>query len=137
MSQPPPPATGEPGPLGQTPEPAPPAEPAPSTATQEPTSEPHHEPTPAPAKDENPLRHSRTSGAWTGVVVALVLIVLLVVFVLQNTDSAPVEFLWLDGDAPVAVLLLIAAAVGMAIAALVGSLRIMQLRRRIKRERRR
>ncbi|GAA5155421.1 hypothetical protein GCM10023340_40660 [Nocardioides marinquilinus] len=137
MSQPPPPATGEPEPLSENPGTVPPAEPAPSTATTEPHPEPHPEPASAPTKDENPLRSSRTSGAWTGVVVALVLILLLVVFVLQNTDSAPVEFLWLDGNAPVAVLLLIAAAVGMAIAALVGSLRIMQLRRRIKRERRR
>ncbi len=48
----------------------------------------------------------------------------------------PIEFLWIDGNASLSVALLIATALGMAIAALVGSLRIIQLRRRVKRDRR-
>ena len=62
------------------------------------------------------------------------MLVLLVIFIVQNTTSVPLEFLWLDGTVSLSVALLIATAVGMTIAALVGSLRILQLRRRVKRE---
>jgi uncharacterized integral membrane protein len=85
-------------------------------------------------KQDNPLRHTRTSGAWTAVILAAVLIVLLVIFVVQNTESVPLQFLWLDGNFPLAAALLIATAVGMVVVAAVGSLRILQLRRRVKRE---
>lgn len=109
--------------------------------TQQPPPDPAPERvTPAeapPLRDErDPLRGSRTSGAWIAVVVSIVLIVLLVVFIVQNTTSVPLEFLWLDGTVSLSVALLIATAVGMTIAALVGSLRIIQLRRRVKREKR-
>jgi uncharacterized integral membrane protein len=85
-------------------------------------------------KQDDPLRHTRTSGAWTAVILAAVLIVLLVIFVVQNTESVPLRFLWLDGNFPLAAALLIATAVGMVVVAAVGSLRILQLRRRVKRE---
>lgn len=86
------------------------------------------------SKGDDPLRHTRTSGAWTAVILAAVLIVLLVIFVVQNTESVPLQFLWLDGNFPLAAALLIATAVGMVVVAAVGSLRILQLRRRVKRE---
>jgi uncharacterized integral membrane protein len=86
--------------------------------------------------DPDPLRSSRTSGAWIAVVTSIVLIVLLIIFIVQNTRSVPLEFLWLDGKVSLSVALLIATALGMTIAALVGSLRIIQLRRRVKREKR-
>jgi uncharacterized integral membrane protein len=84
--------------------------------------------------EQDPLRSSRTSGAWIAVVTSIVLIVLLIIFIVQNTRQVPLEFLWLDGMVSLSVALLIATALGMTIAALVGSLRILQLRRRVKRE---
>ncbi|MDF1605322.1 LapA family protein [Nocardioides sp. YIM 152315] len=87
----------------------------------------------APPKD--PLRRSRTSGAWTATIIAGVLLVLLVVFIAQNTDDVHVSFLGWDGTAPLAVALLIATASGVVITALVGTLRIWQLRRRVRRDR--
>ena len=113
--------------------------------TQQPPPEPPPEPPrdrvppseAPPLRDErDPLRSSRTSGAWIAVVLSIVLIILLVVFIVQNTEAVPIEFLWIDGNASLSVALLIATALGMAIAALVGSLRIIQLRRRVKRDRR-
>jgi uncharacterized integral membrane protein len=101
-------------------EPPPPSEPA------EPTR---------PAQPKDPLRRSRTSGAWVGVVVAALLLILLVVFVAQNTDDAHISFLAWDGTAPLAVALLIAAVIGVALTAVVGTLRIWQLRRRVKHDR--
>ena len=81
----------------------------------------------------DPLRGSRVSGAWVGVMVAGVLLILLIVFIAQNTQSVDVSFLGWDGSAPLAVAVLVAAAVGLLLAGTAGSLRIMQLRRRIRR----
>lgn len=86
-----------------------------------------------PGRD--PLRGSRTSGAWLGVVAAAVLLVLLVVFIVQNTQSVRVSYFGWDGTAPLAAALLIATAAGMAIAILAASLRLLQVRRRVKRDR--
>ena len=88
-----------------------------------------------PAKD--PLRHSRTSSTWLALVGLGVLLVLLVVFIAQNTQSVQVSFLGWDGTAPLAVALLIAAAAGILLTALAGTLRILQLRRRVRRATRR
>lgn len=90
--------------------------------------------TPAPT-DPDPLRRSRTSGAWVGVVLAAILLLLLVVFIAQNTSQVQITFLGWSGDAPLAVALLLAAVIGIALAAVVGTLRIWQLRRRVRRER--
>jgi uncharacterized integral membrane protein len=81
------------------------------------------------------LRGSRTSAVWTGVVGFAILLVLLITFIAQNTQKADIHFLWFDGSAPVAVSLLIAAVVGLALAVVAASLRILQLRRRVRRTR--
>lgn len=86
-----------------------------------------------PAKD--PLRGSRTSGAWFAVVVAALVLLLLVIFIVQNTQSVQVSYFGWDGSAPLAATLLIAAAAGMLIAILAASLRLLQVRRRVRRER--
>jgi uncharacterized integral membrane protein len=84
---------------------------------------------------KDPLRGSRTSGAWLAVVVLAVLLLLLVIFIAQNTQDVEVSFLGWDGQAPLAISLLIAALVGIVIAIVAGALRILQLRRRVRRVR--
>ena len=84
-----------------------------------------------PAKD--PLRGSRVSGLWITVVALVVLLVLLAIFLLQNTRSVQISFLGWDGHAPLAAALLIATALGLLIAVAAGSLRILQLRLRVRR----
>ncbi|HEU5037962.1 MAG TPA: LapA family protein [Nocardioides sp.] len=99
-------------------------------------TEPAPEPAAEPRRDaKDPLRRSRTSGAWVGVVGAAVLLVLLVVFIAQNTQDVHLSFLTWDGTAPLSVALLVAAVIGIALTAVVGSLRILQLRRRVRRDR--
>jgi uncharacterized integral membrane protein len=93
---------------------------------------PDTETTPPPA---DPLRPSRTSGAWIGVVALAVVLILLVIFIAQNTQDVHVSFLGWDGEAPLAVTLLIAAVGGIVLTAVAGSLRIFQLRRRVRRTR--
>ena len=90
---------------------------------------------PAEPPRADPLRGSRTSGAWLAVVAASLLLLLLVVFIAQNTQDVHISFLWWDGEAPLSVALLIAAVIGIALTAVVGTLRILQLRRRVRRDR--
>jgi putative membrane protein len=72
---------------------------------------------------------TRVSAAWIGVCAATLLLVVLIVFMLQNTGSVQVTFLWMHGTLPLALALLIAG-VGVAIVAMViGTARITQLRR--------
>jgi uncharacterized integral membrane protein len=66
-----------------------------------------------------------------GIAVGVVLMVLLVVFLLQNTAPVEVAFFGMQGTAPLAVALLIAG-IGFALVTLVvGTTRIGQLRRRV------
>jgi uncharacterized integral membrane protein len=83
----------------------------------------------------DPLRGSRTSATWVAVSLLVVLMLLLVIFIAQNTQNVEVSFFGWSGEPPLAVALLIAATVGMVIAATAGALRILQLRRRVRRER--
>ena len=92
-------------------------------------------PATAGAPDKDPLRGSRTSGFWVAVVGLGVILLLLIIFIAQNTRKTTVSFLGWDGQVPVAVALLIAALAGLSLAGLAGTLRILQLRRRIRKDR--
>jgi putative membrane protein len=79
--------------------------------------------------------HTRTGAAWFGICAAALLFVVLIVFMLQNTRTVQVSFLWLDGSLPLALALLVAG-VGAAIVTMaVGAARITQLRRLNRRQR--
>jgi uncharacterized integral membrane protein len=71
---------------------------------------------------------------WLSVIGLGLVLTLLVVLILQNTQEVKVSFLWWDGTPPLAAALLIAAAGGILLTAIAGSLRILQLRRRVKRQ---
>src|SRR4051812_10488937 len=86
------------------------------------------------AKD--PLRSSKTSGVWAATVGLGLLLLLLIIFIAQNTRETTVSFLVWDGQVPVAVAILIAAVIGLFLALMAGLLRILQLRRRVRRTRR-
>jgi uncharacterized integral membrane protein len=87
----------------------------------------------AATHSEDPLRGSRTSRVWMAVVALVVVLLLLIIFIAQNTQSVEVSFLGWDGTPPLAVALLIAAAAGLVVTATAGTLRIWQLRRRVRR----
>jgi uncharacterized integral membrane protein len=89
----------------------------------------------APSPPKDPLRRSRTSSAWVAVVGCAILLVLLVVFIAQNTQDVEVSFVTWEGRAPLAVSLLVAALIGILLTVVTGSLRILQLRRRVRRSR--
>jgi uncharacterized integral membrane protein len=61
--------------------------------------------------------------------VAAFVLILLVIFIAQNTQHSSVNFLWFHGRAPTAVVLLIAAIAGALVVITVAIARILQLRR--------
>lgn len=97
-------------------------------------SEPTRAETTTSKATDNPLRGSRTSGLWFAVVASAVVLVLLIIFIAQNTESVRVSFLSWEGETPLSVAVLAATVAGMFLAAIAGSARILQLRRRVKRE---
>ncbi|ONI80542.1 hypothetical protein ALI22I_45485 [Saccharothrix sp. ALI-22-I] len=100
------------------------------------------EPTPPPAAPDKPdlgagqpvkLKPTRISGTWVAVLASIVVLIVLLVFILQNLTDATVHFLGAAGTLPLGVALLFAAIAGAIVVALVGAARIMQLRRQAKR----
>jgi uncharacterized integral membrane protein len=72
---------------------------------------------------------TRTSAVWTAAVAVTALLLLLAIFVGENTQTAHISFLWWHGRAPTAVLVLLAAVCGAAIVIGAAAARILQLRR--------
>jgi uncharacterized integral membrane protein len=119
----------------EIPPPGEPAEPGPGDpAPDAPTREDLPAERPAGKSTPDPLRQSKTSALWLIVVGLGLVLTLLVILILQNTQEVRVSFLWWDGTPPLAAALLIAAAGGILLTAIAGSLRILQLRRRVKRQ---
>ena len=81
------------------------------------------------------IKHTRTGATWTGLVIGILVLVLLLVFILQNLDSVVLElFVW-EFTVPLGVTLLFAAIAGAVVMALVGGVRILQIRRAANRQR--
>lgn len=91
------------------------------------------EPAEAATPGPDPLRSSLASRTWLALASLGVLLVLLVVFLAQNTDRVRLDFLGWTWHPPLAVALLAAVAAGLLLAVTAGSLRIWQLRRRVRR----
>ena len=90
----------------------------------------------APAHDlPDPLRRSVLSRTWVGLSAFAVVLILITDFVLQNTNSVRVSFLFWHWRVPLAVALMVAVASGILVTSLAGTVRILQLRRRVRRDR--
>jgi uncharacterized integral membrane protein len=92
---------------------------------------------PPAASPESSLRykvpHTRTSAAWFGIWAGVAALILLIIFVAQNTRAVEVSFLWMHGQISLALALLIAGVGGAVIAMAVAAVRIVQLRRLLHR----
>jgi len=71
---------------------------------------------------------SRMGGVWVTLLVAAFVLLLLLIFILQNGQRAEVSFLGAHGHLPMGVALLLAAVFGVLLVALPGTARIIQLR---------
>jgi uncharacterized integral membrane protein len=74
---------------------------------------------------------------WVTIAVAVILLVLLIIFIAENSHDVTVSFLGAHGTLPVGLMMLIAAVAGVVITLLVGTTRIVQLRREVRRHSRR
>jgi uncharacterized integral membrane protein len=103
------------------------ADPPPSSAISERESE--TTPAPIPAK----TARTRISGTWVASIVAVVALIFLLIFILQNLAGTHVYFLGAAGSLPMGVAMLFAAVAGALLIALIGSARVLQLRRAARR----
>ncbi len=87
----------------------------------------------APVAAPKKLRPTRISGTWIAVLTAIVVLIFLLVFILQNGGNATIHFLWGEFNLPLGVALLFGAIGGALLVAVVGAARILQLRRQAKR----
>lgn len=79
---------------------------------------------------------TRASAVWFAVVPALLLLILLIVFMLQNPTKVDVHFLGFVGTLPLGIALLIAAVAGGVVVGIAGVARVSQLRMNARRTRR-
>lgn len=78
---------------------------------------------------------TRTGAAWTAVVAAALLTILLIIFLVQNTHQTEISFLWMTTSTSLAVALLIAAVGSALLTLILGTARIAQLRRLVRKNR--
>ena len=92
--------------------------------------------TPAPAKtvvlSDEAGRFTRAGALWTALVVGFLVLILLLIFIMQNMDPTPVQLFGWQWELPVGVSLLLAAVAGGLLTFLVGTIRMLQLRRAAK-----
>ncbi|MGW0522751.1 LapA family protein [Crossiella sp. NPDC003009] len=78
-------------------------------------------------------KRNRLGGLWTVFVVAAVVLLLLLVFILENGQDVQISYFGVAGTLPLGVALLLAAILGVLLVAVPGYARIIQLRRSAKR----
>ncbi|WP_247043965.1 LapA family protein [Arthrobacter rhizosphaerae] len=78
---------------------------------------------------------TRTGMLWAAVATSLAVMVVMIVFILQNQDYIQVRFFGLIGSVPVGIALVIAAVGGGILVAISGAARIVQLRSATRRQR--
>ncbi|WP_462183888.1 LapA family protein [Frankia sp. AgKG'84/4] len=72
---------------------------------------------------------TRTSRVWTSLILSAVVLILLLVFILQNQDDVRISFFTAHGSMPVAVAMLFSAVAGALLVAIPGIGRMIQLRK--------
>lgn len=94
---------------------------------------PQSEVPPAPPPRKRALPASRVGRTWTALLPTAAVVVLVLIFVLQNLRRSDVTLLVWSGRLPLGVALLASAALGGVAVFLLGSVRILQLRRLARR----
>ena len=87
----------------------------------------------APPSRRGRVAGTRTSAIWFGVWAGVVALILLIIFVAQNTGNVRLSFLWMEGQISLALAILIAGVCGALIAMAVAAARIIQLRKLVRR----
>ncbi|WP_436405892.1 LapA family protein [Corynebacterium flavescens] len=80
------------------------------------------------------VQGSLAASTWVGLIVGFLLLILLIVFIMQNQQQVPMNFLKWSGEFPAGVAYLIFAVAGALLMALVGGLRMLELRRQVRKQ---
>ena len=110
------------------PEPVPPQQAAPPAAPPAAAS--------TPLPPQHRIKRTRTSGIWVAVGFFAVILLLLLIFILQNGTQVGVSYLGMHGHLPLGVAMLLSAVCGVLLVVLAGAARISQLRATARRHRR-
>jgi len=131
----------QPAPQGATRNPLPPSangsapsQPPPSPSP--PAQSPPPAPSPPPPGATRRAAHTRISGMRTGMIMAFVALIVVVIFIIQNAHAVSISFLGAHLQLSLAVALLLAAIGGALVMAAAGTARITQLRRVMRRDQR-
>ena len=108
-----------------------PGGPAPAVPPQQ--TAPQQTGTPPP---EHKIKRTRTSGLWVSVGFFAVVLLLLLIFILQNGTKVDISYMGAHGHLPLGVALLLSAVCGVLLVVLAGAARISQLRAVARRHRR-
>ena len=109
--------------------------PAPDSVPADPDPAPAAPGTATAAPGPEPVRRTRVGALWMSVILAAVVLVLLLVFIIENSARVDISFLGVHGHLPLGVALLLAAVSGILLVAIPGTGRIIQLRRQVRRGR--
>jgi uncharacterized integral membrane protein len=78
------------------------------------------------------IPHTKTAVAHNALIAGTIVLILLLVFILENTQSVKITYFGVGFQVPLGVALLLAAIGGALLVGIVGTARIVQLRRRVR-----
>jgi len=84
-------------------------------------------------KPESAVKFTRAAALWSALITGFIILIVLLVFIMQNTNSTTINFFGWEWNLPVGVAILLAAVCGGLLTVAVGTARIVQLRRAAKR----
>lgn len=77
-------------------------------------------------------RQGISGATWFALILGTIILILLLIFILQNNDPADFMFLGLEFSLPLGIAMLFAAIAGVLITALLGSVRLFKVSRRVR-----
>jgi uncharacterized integral membrane protein len=105
----------------------------PSASTDPPTPpSPPPPPLVGPKSEEPAVKFTRAGALWTALIVGFLVLIVLLIFIAQNTASTPFTFFGWHWTLPLGVAILLAAVAGGLLTVGVGTARILQLRQAAK-----
>lgn len=107
----------------------------PASPGQPPTNPPPKSgatPKPGAAPKEPAIAFTRAGALWSSLIAGFLILIVLLIFITQNTATTTFQFLGWHWSLPLGVAILLAAVVGGLITVAVGTARIVQLRRAAK-----
>lgn len=104
----------------------------PPVSPDQPSPVPAPQPEVGAERPDSPVMFTRAGAIWSALTIGFLILIVLLIFITQNTASAQFQFLGWHWSLPLGVAILLAAVCGGLITVLAGTARIYQLRRAAK-----